>query len=168
MRRVLAAALSAALNIAGTGYATADQALHELSKDPKQWVMPLGNYAGHRYSALDQINDTNAGKLQVAWTFSTGALRGHAGAPLVVGNRMYIVTPFPNYVYALDLDNEGKMVWSYRPKQDPQTIPIMCCDTVNRGLAYSDGMLYLNQSDTELTALTIRSSGYETGRNLGE
>ncbi len=71
-------------------------------------------------------------KLQVAWTFSTGVLRGHEGAPLVVGNMMYVHTPFPNIVYALDLDKEGMIVWKYEPKQDPNVIPVMCCDTVNR------------------------------------
>ena len=47
----------------------------------------------------------NVKDLQVAWTFSTGVLRGHEGSPLVVGNVMYVHTPFPNIVYALDLDH---------------------------------------------------------------
>ena len=58
--------------------------------------MQTGNYANTRYSKLDQINADNVGKLQVAWTFSTGVLRGHEGAPLVVGDVMYVHTPFPN------------------------------------------------------------------------
>ena len=63
-------------------------------------------------------------------------LRGHEGGPLVIGNIMYVHTPFPNTVYALDLSNDNKIVWKYEPKQDPNVIPVMCCDTVNRGLAY--------------------------------
>ena len=49
---------------------------------------------------------------------------------------MYLHAPFPNTVYALDLNNDGKILWKYEPKQDPNVIPVMCCDTVNRGLAY--------------------------------
>src|SRR5579871_239728 len=125
--------------VAGLGAATAraDEALDQLAKDPKQWVMQQGDDANTRYSKLKQINASNVGKLQVAWTFSTGVLRGHEGGPLIVGNTMYVHTPFPNKVYALDLANENKIVWSYEPKQDPNVIPVMCCDTVNRGVAYA-------------------------------
>ena len=99
--------------------ARADDALDQLAKDPKQWVMQQGDNANTRFSKLNQINASNAGKLQVAWTFSTGVLRGHEGGPLVVGDTMYVHTPFPNTVYALDLNNEGKILWKYEPRQDP-------------------------------------------------
>ena len=89
--------------------ARADADLDARAKDPKQWVMQQGDDANTRYSKLNQINATNVKKLQVAWTFSTGVLRGHEGGPLVVGDTMYVHTPFPNTVYALDLNNEGKM-----------------------------------------------------------
>ncbi|HEY1383217.1 MAG TPA: PQQ-dependent dehydrogenase, methanol/ethanol family, partial [Dongiaceae bacterium] len=67
------------------GQAAANDELLKLQKDPNQWVMPLGNYAGNRYSELDQITKDNVKNLQVAWTFSTGVLRGHEGGPLVIG-----------------------------------------------------------------------------------
>src|SRR5215475_374052 len=106
----------------------------------QDWSMPTGDYANTRYSKLNQITAANVGKLQVAWTFSTGVLRGHEGAPLVIGNVMYVHGPFPNPVFALDLAHDGKILWKYEPRQDPNVIPVMCCDTVNRGLAYSDGV----------------------------
>ncbi|HEV3248484.1 MAG TPA: methanol/ethanol family PQQ-dependent dehydrogenase [Beijerinckiaceae bacterium] len=137
--------------------AKADDDLTKLAQNPKDWVMPTGDYANHRYSTLKQINKENVGKLQVAWTFSTGVLRGHEGAPLVIGDVMYLHAPFPNTVYALDLNNDGKILWSYEPKQDPNVIPIMCCDTVNRGLAYADGKIFLHQADTTLVALDAKS-----------
>src|SRR5579862_9244446 len=112
----------------------ADSSLEALAKDSKQWVMQAGDDANTRYSKLNQINANNVNKLQVSWTFSTGVLRGHEGAPLVI-DVMYVHTPFPNTVYALDLNNEGKILWKYEPRQDPNVIPIMCYDTVNRGLA---------------------------------
>ena len=100
-------------------------------------------------------------KLQVAWTFSTGVLRGHEGAPLVIGDIMYFSTPFPNIVYALDLNNDGRILWKYEPKQDPNVIPVMCCDTVNRGVAYDNGKIFLHQADTNLVALDAK-----TGKEL--
>jgi len=137
--------------------ARADADLDARAKDPKQWVMQQGDNANTRYSKLDQIKASNVKKLQVAWTFSTGVLRGHEGGPLVVGDTMYVHTPFPNTVYALDLNNEGKILWKYEPRQDPNVIPIMCCDTVNRGVAYADGKIFLHQADTTLVALDAKT-----------
>jgi PQQ-dependent dehydrogenase (methanol/ethanol family) len=146
---------TAAVMTAGSVYANDE--LIKLSQDAKQWVLPTGNYANTRHSTLKQITADNVGKLQVAWTFSTGVLRGHEGAPLVIGDMMYLHGPFPNPVYALDLKNENKIVWKYEPVQDPNVIPVMCCDTVNRGLSYADGKIYLSQADTTLVALDAKT-----------
>nr|WP_305764474.1 methanol/ethanol family PQQ-dependent dehydrogenase [Breoghania sp. L-A4] len=124
-----------------------------MQKNASDWVMPLGNYSSTRYSELDQINKDNVGDLQVAWTFSTGVLRGHEGGPLVIGDVMYVHAPFPNTVFALDLNDNGRIIWKYEPKQDPNVIPVMCCDTVNRGVAYGNDTIFLHQADTTLVAL---------------
>src|SRR5690242_4005024 len=153
---LLASCLSGAALIAAGG-AYANEELIKMSQNPKDWVMPAGDYYNQRFSKLKQITAQNVGKLQVAWTFSTGVLRGHEGGPLIIGNTMYVHTPFPNPVYALDLNNDGKILWKYEPKQDPNVIPVMCCDTVNRGLAYADGKLFLNQADTTLVALDAKT-----------
>jgi PQQ-dependent dehydrogenase (methanol/ethanol family) len=142
--------------VANAQTANSDDLL-QMQKNPAEWVMPTGSYDNHRYSSLDQINAQNASKLQVAWTFSTGVLRGHEGAPLVIGDVMYLDTPFPNAVYALDLNNNGRILWKYEPKQDPNVIPVMCCDTVNRGVAYGDGKIFLHQADTTLVALDAKT-----------
>src|ERR671932_335992 len=132
----------------------AQTALTAMAGNAANWVMPNGDYANTRYSGLAQINKDNVKNLQVAWTFSTGVLRGHEGGPLVIGNTMYVHTPFPNIVYAIDLNDPGKrVIWKYEPKQDPNVIPVMCCDTVNRGVAYGDGKIFLHQADTNLVAL---------------
>lgn len=156
MKRVLWAATAAAsaFLIAPAG---ANDSVLKLTQDPNQWVLQTGDYANTRFSKLKQITTENVGKLQVAWTFSTGVLRGHEGSPLVVGDVMYVHTPFPNIVYALDLKNEGRIIWRYEPKQDPNVIPVMCCDTVNRGLAYADGKVFLHQADTKVVALDAQS-----------
>ncbi len=131
--------------------------LQQLIDNPADWAIQTGDYANTRYSTLDQINKDNVGDLRVAWTFSTGVLRGHEGSPLVIGDMMYVHTPFPNNVYALDLSQDGKMVWKYEPRQDPSVIPIMCCDTVYRGLAYDNGKLFLHQADTTVVALDAKT-----------
>ena len=137
--------------------ASGNEQLQKMSQNPKDWVMPTGNYANTRYSELKQITPENVGKLQAAWTFSTGVLRGHEGAPLVIGDVMYVHGPFPNPVFALDLNHDGKILWKYEPRQDPNVIPVMCCDTVNRGLSYADGKIFLNQADTTLVALDAKT-----------
>jgi lanthanide-dependent methanol dehydrogenase len=137
--------------------ASGNEQLQKMSQNPKDWVMPAGNYANTRYSELKQITPENVGKLQAAWTFSTGVLRGHEGGPLIIGDVMYVHGPFPNPVFALDLNNDGKILWKYEPKQDPNVIPVMCCDTVNRGLSYSDGKIFLHQADTTLVALDAKT-----------
>ncbi len=133
-----------------------DDVLKQTS-NPNQWVLQTGDYFNQRYSKLDQINKDNVKNLKVAWTFSTGVLRGHEGSPIVIGDTMYVHTPFPNIVYALDLNNEGRIIWKYEPKQDPSVIPVMCCDTVNRGVAYADGKIFLHQADTTVVALDAKN-----------
>ena len=157
MRNLLLTTCLGAVAALAAGAAQANDELIKMSQNPKDWVMPTGNYANQRYSQLKQITADNVGKLQVAWTFSTGVLRGHEGGPLVIGDVMYVHAPFPNPVYALDLKNEAKILWKYEPKQDPNVIPVMCCDTVNRGVAYADGKIFLHQADTTLVALDAKN-----------
>jgi len=156
MHKLLLSTSVGVFALLSVGAAKADDLL-TLQKDPKQWVSPTGDYANTRYSSLKQITTENVGKLAPAWSFSTGVLRGHEGAPLVIGDIMYLHTPFPNLVYALDLNDSGKILWKYEPKQDPAVVPVMCCDTVNRGLAYADGKIFLAQADTTLIALDAKT-----------
>ncbi|MGO8916324.1 MAG: methanol/ethanol family PQQ-dependent dehydrogenase [Stellaceae bacterium] len=137
--------------------ALANDELLKLEKDPNQWVMPTGTYDNHRYSELKQITAQNVQNLHPVWSFSTGVLRGHEGAPLVVGDVMYVHTPFPNIVFALDLKDNGRIMWKYEPRQDPTVIPVMCCDTVNRGVAYGDGKIILDQADASVVALDAKT-----------
>ena len=166
MKRLLG--LSAALFLGGTFSAAADPALQAMIDDPNQWVIQTGDYKNQRYSKLDQINAGNVGDMQVAWTFSTGVLRGHEGAPLVIGDVMYVHTPFPNIVYALDLNNDGRIIWKYEPKQDPTVIPVMCCDTVHRGVAYGDGKIFMHQADTTVVALNAKTGEVEWSVKNGD
>jgi PQQ-dependent dehydrogenase (methanol/ethanol family) len=130
--------------------------------DDGQWTMPARNYASTRYSGLADIDRTNVGRLSVAFTFSTGIARGHEAAPLVVGSTMYLVTPFPNYLYALDLARPGApLKWTYKPKPVAAAQGVACCDVVNRGAAYADGRIFFNTLDGQTVAVDA-----ETGKEV--
>ena len=146
--------VAASVFISGLAFANAD--VEKNIANSKNWAMQAGDMFNQRYSKLKQIDKSNVGKLQVAWTFSTGVLRGHEGSPLVIDGMMYIHTPFPNKVFAVNLDDQ-KIVWKYEPKQDPAVIPQMCCDTVYRGLAYAEGKILLQQADSNLVALNAKA-----------
>ncbi len=154
-RWLLVSAVASALALPALCFANSE--VESLTQNPDNWATWGGDYYGQRYSKLDQINSTNVNKLQPISTFSTGVLRGHEGGPIVVNDIVYIHTPFPNIVYALDQDTQS-IIWEYKPEQNEQeTLPVMCCDTVNRGLAYGDGKIYLQQSDTTLVALDAKT-----------
>src|SRR5829696_6610544 len=119
-----------------------------------QWTMPAKNYASTRFSGLQDINIGNAASLKLAWSFSTGIVRGHEAAPIVANNTMYIVTPYPNIVYALDLTQVGGPVkWKYESNPASSAQGVACCDVVNRGGVYSDGKIFFNTLDNHTIAL---------------
>src|SRR5574341_2036056 len=126
------------------------------------WTTPGKDYAATRYSGLSQITRANAGRLRAVWSFSTGVLGGHEGQPLVVGNTMYVVTPFPNVLYAFDLTREGyPLKWKYRPDVNPTAVGIACCDAINRGAVYAAGKIVYNLLDGHTVAVDAN-----TGREL--
>ena len=135
--------------------------------------MPAKDYASTRFSGLDEINASNVANMRVAWTFSTGVNRGQEAAPIVVGDTMYVVTPFPNILYALDLKNNGAMKWSYQPNPEAASQGVACCDTVNRGAVYSNGKVFINTLDGQTCAVDA-ATGKELWKtklgdiNLGE
>lgn len=130
--------------------ASANDALDKMSQSDDNWVMPGKDYHSDNYSKLTQITSDNVKTLRPAWSFSTGLLNGHEGAPLVVDGTMYIHTSFPNYTFALSLDDPTKILWQDKPKQNPAARSVACCDIVNRGLAYWPG-------DSKTPALILKT-----------
>ena len=137
--------------------------------DDGQWVMAAKNYASTRYSTLTQINTGNVAGLQLKWSFSTGSLRGNEAAPLVVNNTMYIVTPYPNILFALDLTKPGAPVkWTYEPRPAASSQGVACCDVVNRGAAYYNGKIYYNLLDDETVAVDANTGKPVWRTKLGD
>jgi PQQ-dependent dehydrogenase (methanol/ethanol family) len=125
-----------------------------------QWTMPAKNYASTRYSELAEINADNVGKLQVVFTFSTGVNRGQEAAPIVVGGTMFVLSPYPNILYALDLTKDGApLKWKYEPKPEAASQGVACCDVVNRGPIFSGGKIFYNTLDGNTVAVDA-----ETGK----
>src|ERR1043165_4223332 len=135
-----------------------------------QWPMPAKNYASTRFSGLDETNTGNVQNLKVAWTFSVGVNRGQEAAPIVVGDTMYVATPYPNILYALDLTKEkqGSVKWSFDPKTAAAAQGVACCDYVNRGAVFADGKVVFNTLDGQTIAVDA-ATGKEVWRaHLGD
>jgi PQQ-dependent dehydrogenase (methanol/ethanol family) len=139
------------------GRASAAKAIPAPSASPADdgnWTMPGKDYASTRFSGLNQITPANVSRLQVAFTFSTGTTEGFEAPPLVVDNTMYVVTPWPNNVFALDLTKPGAPAkWTYKGNAAAAAKGVACCGPVNRGAFYDDGKLFLNLLDGHTVAL---------------
>ena len=155
--------VAAALAIAASGGARA------AASSDGEWPMPAMDYASTRYSRLDQIDTGNVARLQPAFTFTTGVQRGHEAALLVIGNTMFIVTPYPNYLYALDLTAKGfALKWKFAPDPDASAQGVACCDVVNRGAAYANGIVYFNTLDNQTIAVDARTGRERWRAKLGD
>jgi methanol dehydrogenase (cytochrome c) subunit 1 len=143
--------------------AHANKELEQLSKQNTNWVMQTKDYGSTHFSEMIDINANNVKNLKVAWSFSTGVLNGHEGGPIVVDGIMYVHTPYPNNVYAISLDEPDKILWQYKPKQNPAARAVACCDVVNRGLAYAPAgkdypaTIFLNQLDGHVVAINAKT-----------
>jgi lanthanide-dependent methanol dehydrogenase len=138
------------------------------TNDDGQWTMPGKNYSLTRFSSLDQINTSTVTNLKVAWTFSTGVNRGQEAAPIIVSNTMFIITPYPNIVYALDLTSNGAAKWKYEPKPAAAAQGVACCDVVNRGCVYWEGKIIFNTLDMHTIAVDANTGKEVWKTKLGD
>jgi PQQ-dependent dehydrogenase (methanol/ethanol family) len=137
--------------------------------DDGQWIRPAKDYASTRFSGLAEINASNVKNLRAIATFSTGVLHGHEAAPIVVGSTMYVITPFPNYVYALDLTKPGLPIkWTFNPKPELAAQGVACCDVVNRGVVYDAGKIFFNTLDDHTIALDAESGKVVWDTKVGD
>src|SRR6476646_8999083 len=136
--------------------------------DDGNWTMPGKDYAASRFSGLNQITPANVTKMSLAFTFSTGTTNGFEAPPLVVNGTMYVITPYPNYLYALDLTKPGAPTkWTFKPKPLAASQGVACCDTVNRGAVYSKGKIIFNTLDGQTIAVDAKSGQQVWRTRLG-
>ncbi len=133
------------------------------------WTLPGHDYGSTRYSELDKITTTNVAQLKEAWSYTTGIADGHEGQPLVVGGRMYVVTPYPNKLVAFDLSKPGPAkLWEYAPPVDQTAFGKACCDDVNRGASYYDGNIIYNVLDNATVAVNAVTGKQVWRTKLGD
>jgi lanthanide-dependent methanol dehydrogenase len=134
-----------------------------------QWTMPSRDYANTRYSGLHEIDTDNVSKLTIAFTFATGTLLGQESAPIVVGDTLYFVTPYPNILYAVDLSQPGgALKWKYDPKPAAASQGVACCQPVNRGPTYSNGRIFYNTLDAHTVALDATTGQLQWKTQVGD
>jgi lanthanide-dependent methanol dehydrogenase len=133
-----------------------------------EWTTPSGTQQGTRFSTLADITPANVATLTEEFTFSTGSRASHQGQPLVVGRTMYIVTPFPNKLIALDLDNPGATRWTYSPPVREFARGVACCDVVNRGAVYAAGKVIYNVLDNTVVAVDAQTGRLVWRTRLGD
>ncbi|MGB7439194.1 MAG: PQQ-dependent dehydrogenase, methanol/ethanol family [Candidatus Acidiferrum sp.] len=134
-----------------------------------QWTIPAGDYGHTRFSTLDQINTQNVGKLRLITSMATGIPHGHEGGPLVVKDTMYVITPFPNNLIAIDLKNPtGPTKWIYQPHPSMRAEGVACCDVVNRGGSYGDGKIVYATLDDNVVAVNAETGKEEWRTPVGD
>jgi PQQ-dependent dehydrogenase (methanol/ethanol family) len=122
-----------------------------------------------RFSGLAQITPANAAQLKLVLHYPTGQDRGQEAAPIVADSTMFVVSPFPNVVFAFDLTRPGfPLKWTFDPKPQASAQGVACCDTVNRGGAYADGRLFFNTLDNQTIALDAKTGKELWRTKLGE
>ena len=134
-----------------------------------EWHLQGGDTAHTRFSPLDQLDTKNVGGLRVVTSFSTGIPHGHEGGPLIANHTMYVNTPYPNDLIAVDLVPEGgALKWVHHPNPDSHAVGIACCDIVNRGAVYADGKVVYNLLDGNTVALDAKTGDEVWRTKLGD
>ena len=127
--------------------------LNGAAKDQRNWLHSNGNYENTRYYPGRQINTRNVGALAPAFVFQTAVLDSMETAPIVVNGVMFLTTAF-NHVYAINATT-GEEYWHYKHKMGAVTT--FCCGPNNRGVAVSEGKLFMGTLDAKLVALDAKS-----------
>lgn len=164
-------AIAAASSIATTAVANDDV----LARQDTDVVQPSINYNGWNYSTFDQISLDNVSELTLAWTLQLGVLDEYQASPLVVGDTMYIVSPVnqatgtgqtPNTLMAIDLTNDGTILWEFRPDVDNEASLKACCGDQTRGLQYAEGKIFYHTLDGQVFSIDAET-GEALWRSIG-
>jgi alcohol dehydrogenase (cytochrome c) len=145
--------VATALTLSVSSFAVRYEVVSAQANPGPGWTTPAGTVQGTRFSALSEINTGNVATLVEEFSFRTGVNAGHEGAPLVVGTTMYVVGPFPNRLFALDLANGGRLLWTFNPNANRFARDKACCDIVNRGAVYAAGKIIYNVLDNTTVAV---------------
>ncbi|HSY90719.1 MAG TPA: PQQ-dependent dehydrogenase, methanol/ethanol family [Candidatus Binatus sp.] len=151
--RILAVGLMLAVLVSHALAQVTFERLVNSAKEPQNWMTYSGDYSGKRFSALDQVNITNARTLVAKWVYQTGGTGKLETTPLVVDGIMY-ATGQDDRAFALDA-RTGRPIWMYQ-RQIPSDIR-PCCGHVNRGLAILGDKVFLGTLDAHVVALDAKT-----------
>jgi len=149
---LLAGAFSIGFGLPASGQVTS-QRLLDSAKEPQNWLMYSGDYAGRRYSTLDQINTKNAATMVPKWAYQTMAGGKFETTPLVVDGVLY-ATGADDRAFALDA-RSGRPIWQYQRALPLDIRP--CCGRVNRGFAILGDKVFLGTLDAHVIALDAKT-----------
>lgn len=172
LNKMLKAIVATSLIVAGSSYAqepiagagikpiampnfgsVSQSMLDNAGKDSKNWLHPNGSYEQTRFYPANQINTGNVSKLRPAFVVQTAVLESMETAPLVVNGVMFITTSY-NHVYAVNATT-GEQYWHYKHKIGP--VSTYCCGPNNKGVAISEGKLFMGTLDAKIVALDAKS-----------
>ena len=152
-RSIFAGISLAALLLAASSGARANDSVVKAVSDPNGWAIAGHDYGNTRFSPLKQITSDNVGKLQLAYSLSLASLRSNESSPVVVGDTLYVSSSWgPKNVYAVNAAT-GVQKWLYQPDIPDDVLQYACCDVNNRGVSYADGKIFVGRLDGKLTAL---------------
>jgi quinohemoprotein ethanol dehydrogenase len=132
----------------------------ELTAAPQRgWLTNGGTLYNQRYSPLREIDRSNVADLKPAWRVSlngsgTASKYSGQGQPIVYDGVVYMVTGADD-VFAVSVET-GQILWTYEARLD-DTINVVCCGWLSRGLALGGGRVYVGQLDGKLVALDQRT-----------
>jgi len=129
------------------------QRLLDSAKEPQNWLTYSGDYSGHRFSTLNQINTSNAAALVPQWAYQTMAGGKFETTPLVVDGVLY-ATGQDDRAFALDAKT-GRPIWQYQRALPADIRP--CCGRVNRGVAILGDKVFFGTLDTHVIALDSKA-----------
>ncbi len=127
--------------------------LRDSAKEPQNWLMYSGDYAGLRFSPLDSVNTSNTKSLVAKWAYQTGATGKFETTPLVVDGVLY-ATGQDDRAFALDA-RTGRLIWMYQRQLPGDIRP--CCGRVNRGVAILGDKVFLGTLDAHVIALDSKT-----------
>jgi alcohol dehydrogenase (cytochrome c)/quinohemoprotein ethanol dehydrogenase len=119
--------------------------------NPNEWLTYGRDQAEQRFSPLTAISDKNVSQLGLAWSADLDTARGQEATPLMHDGTLYVSTAW-SMVKAYDAKT-GALKWAYDPKVPRETLPVACCDAVNRGVALYGDKVYVATLDGYLVAL---------------
>jgi alcohol dehydrogenase (cytochrome c) len=136
--------MATALTPVGAADMTNERLLNP-QREPQNWILHHGNYQGHRFSLLKDINTDTVKNLKPVFTvalsgFQSGgryAFGNLEATPLVEDGIMYVPDGWGS-VYAIDLTGgkRGVIKWKMDPGTDRAWAgDVACCGVNNRGVA---------------------------------